>query len=252
MKQRFTDLGNQWWPCDFWKHLTISTMPASVALNLKGELLFVRSCCDSACPYTWTSTWNYLGEHPLRTLDAFHAFNAPLEFWDAGFLVANSAELQGVLHHFMVICHGEDFTAFWCKHGWTTWSWDGHCCGRGLGEVRSRALSFVHMIQVRSLQRTESSQGREEPVARALLKIVGTLLQRKDLALARADNLNYREVVGKTWGTPLFVFKMGPRSWGSVEHLQDVRRMRRSRQCQECRLAHQFRSARGTQNTATV
>ena len=80
----------------FWKHLTISTMPASVALNL------VRSCCDSACPYTWTSTWNYLGEHPLRTLDAFHAFNAPLEFWDAGFLVANSAELQGVLHHFIV------------------------------------------------------------------------------------------------------------------------------------------------------
>lgn len=81
---------------------------------------------------------------------------------------------------------------------------------------RSRALSFVHMIQVRSLQRTESSQGREEPVARALLKIVGTLLQRKDLTLARVDNLNYREVVGKTWGKPLFVFKMGPRSWDQL------------------------------------
>ena len=77
--------------------------------------------------------------------------------------------------------------------------------------MRSRALSFVHMIQVRSLQRTESSQGREEPVARALLKIV-----RKDLALGRADNLNYREVVGKTWGTPLFVFKMRPRSWDQL------------------------------------
>ena len=128
MKQRFRkpwkSMMTMWF---FWKHLTISTMPASVALNL------VRSCCDSACPYTWTSTWNYLGEHPLRTLDAFHAFNAPLEFWDAGFLVANSAELQGVLHHFVVICHGEDFNAFWCKHGWTTWSWDGHCCGRGPG-----------------------------------------------------------------------------------------------------------------------
>lgn len=78
--------------------------------------------------------------------------------------------------------------------------------------MRSRALSFVHLIQVRSLQRTESSQGREEPVARALLKIARTVLQRKDLALARADNLNYREVVGKTWGKHFFVFKMGPRS----------------------------------------
>ena len=37
MKQRCTDLGNQWWPCDFWKHLTISTMPASVALNFEGN-----------------------------------------------------------------------------------------------------------------------------------------------------------------------------------------------------------------------
>ena len=55
-----------------------------------------------------------------------------------------------------------------------------NCCGRGLGEVsRSRALSFVYMIQVRSLQRTESSQAREEPVARALLKFLRTLLPKK-------------------------------------------------------------------------
>ena len=103
--------------------------------------------------------------------------------------------------------------------------------------MRSRALSFVHLIQVRSLQRTESSQGREEPVARALLKIARTVLQRKDLALARADNLNYREVVGKTWGKHFFCLQDGAKKPGSVGHLRDVRRMRRSRQCQECRLA---------------
>ncbi len=197
-------------------------MPASVALNLKGNDFFVRSCCNSACPYTWTSTWNYLGEHPLRTLDAFHAFNAPLQFWDAGFLAANSAELQRVLHHFIVICHGEDFNTFWCKDAWTIWSRDGNCRGRGLGEVsRSRALSFVYMIQVRSLQRTESSQAREEPVARALLKFLRTLLPKKG-----PYPCNQSVWITEKWlerhGIYHFFFKMGPRTLVFPKSRQDA------------------------------